>query len=75
MSTTIITKDLKFRYKLTALSAVNNELFLGSEKIEQRMLAILGKVPDENLERVLEQLLLDIESLDVGEHFEILRNA
>jgi len=67
MSTTIITKDLKFRYKLTALSAVNHEVFLGSEKIEQRMLAILGKVPDENLERVLEQLLLDIESLDVGE--------
>ena len=67
LPTAIITKDMQFRYNLTSLSAIDHEVFLRSKKIEQRILAILGKVREEDLEKVLELLLLDIESLDVGE--------
>ena len=41
--------------------------FWDQKKLSSECSQFLGKVPDENLERVLEQLLLDIESLDVGE--------
>jgi predicted transposase/invertase (TIGR01784 family) len=60
MPTTINTKDHKFRYNLKALSSVNYSLFLKSDKIEERMLAILGKMEPEESIPVLERILIDI---------------
>lgn len=60
MPTTIDSKDLQFRYNLTALSSVDHSLFLKSEKLEERMLAILGKMEQKESIPVLEKVLTDI---------------
>ena len=48
MPIAIDTKDHKFRYSMTALSSVDHNLFLKSEKIEEKMLAILGKIEQQD---------------------------
>lgn len=78
MQTTIQTKDLRFRYHLKAISSVDYRLFLKSDKLEERMLAFLGRMePEENIP-VLETVLKDIEitakdSLSVERYVQQLR--
>lgn len=67
MITTINTKDLQFRYNLIALSAVDYQLFLKSEKIEEKMLAILGNLNNKSPGLILKQILLNIKDTAVDE--------
>jgi hypothetical protein len=67
MITTINTKDLQFRYNLIALSAVDYQLFLKSDKIEEKMLAILGNLNHKSPGLILKQILLDIKDTAVDE--------
>lgn len=57
MPTVINTKDHKFRYTMTALSDVDYRLFLKSDTIEEKMLAILGKIDQQDLKFVLEEIV------------------
>jgi predicted transposase/invertase (TIGR01784 family) len=67
MPITIDTKDHKFRYSMTVLSSVDHNLFLKSEKIEEKMLAILGKIEQQDSKSVLEQILMDIKHAAIDE--------
>lgn len=78
MKTCIHSKDLKFRYNMTALSSVDYTLFLKSDKIEEKMLAILGNLASQQSEAVLEQIVHEIEikstsELEQGRYFRQLR--
>lgn len=67
MITTINTKDLQFRYNLIALSGVDYQLFLKSDKIEEKMLAILGNLNNKSPGLILKQILLEIKDTAVDE--------
>ena len=67
MPIAIDTKDHKFRYSMTALSSVDHKLFLKSEKIEEKMLAILGKIEKQDPKFVLKQILMDIRHTAIDE--------
>jgi predicted transposase/invertase (TIGR01784 family) len=67
MITNINTKDLQFRYNLIALSAVDHHLFLKAEKVEEKMLAILGNLNHKSPSLLLKQILLDIKDTAVDE--------
>lgn len=67
MPIAIDTRDHKFRYSMTALSSVDHNLFLKSEKIEHKMLAILGKIDQQDSTFVLEQILMDIKHTAIDE--------
>ncbi|ACU03975.1 Rpn family recombination-promoting nuclease/putative transposase [Pedobacter heparinus] len=77
MSTSITTKDFRFRYNLTELSAVNYKLFLKSDLVEEKMLAILSNLASESTESVLAQVVQEIEThtstLEQGRYFRQLR--
>ncbi|WP_316815388.1 Rpn family recombination-promoting nuclease/putative transposase [Pedobacter nyackensis] len=57
MQTMINTKDMQFRYNLTALSSVDYDLLLKSENIEGKMLAILGNMNKQDPKLVLKDIL------------------
>lgn len=52
---------------MTALSSVDHNLFLKPEKIEEKMLAILGKIEKQDPKFVLEQILMDIRHTAIDE--------
>ncbi|TKC63961.1 hypothetical protein FBD94_06355 [Pedobacter hiemivivus] len=57
MPTVIDTKDHKFRYTMTSLSAVDYRLFLKSDAIEEKMLAVLGNIDPQDSVFVLEEIV------------------
>lgn len=57
MPTHIITKNFKFRYHTTSLSKVNYKVFLNGDKIEQKLLAVLGDMDKDSPTEVLTQIV------------------
>lgn len=68
MITDIATKNFRFRYNLAALSSIDHKLFLKSDKIEEKMLAVLGNPGKQQPKLLLKQILLDIKN---GAHDEL----
>jgi predicted transposase/invertase (TIGR01784 family) len=67
MINAINSKDLQFRYNLIALSSIDYKLFLKSDKIEEKMLAILGNLNHKSPDGLLKQILLTIKDTAVDE--------
>ena len=67
MPTRIDTEYMHFWFNMISLSAIDYKVFLASDKLEQRMLAILGDFNGENPEELLMKILEDIESQELGE--------
>lgn len=62
MVTDIATKNFQFRYNLAALSSIDHNLFLKSDKIEEKMLAILADPGQQKPKSLLKHILLDIKN-------------
>eukprot|EP01133_Synstelium_polycarpum_P010478 gene10478-12199_t len=67
MSTTIQTLDFQYRYNLISLSKIDHRLFLKSDRIEQKLLAILGNPGIEDPKQILKQIVMDIKNQTTGE--------
>lgn len=66
MSTTIQTLDFQYRYNLVPLFKIDHRLFLKSDKIEQKLLAILGNPGMEDPKQILKQIVMDIKNQTTG---------
>jgi hypothetical protein len=60
-------KYLHFWYNLLTFSEIDYQVFLNSDKIEQKMLAILGDLQIEDTEMILQQIVQEIENKGIGE--------
>jgi len=67
MPSEISCKYLNFWYNLVALSEVDSQVFLNSDKIEQKMLAILGDFATGDTEQILKEIIREIEDRNFGE--------
>ncbi|WP_316834590.1 Rpn family recombination-promoting nuclease/putative transposase [Pedobacter nutrimenti] len=67
IQTEISNKYLHFWYNLVSLSEVDSQVFLNSDKIEQKMLAILGDFSTGDPELILQEIVQEIENRSNGE--------
>ncbi|MCD0486789.1 hypothetical protein LPB86_01025 [Pedobacter sp. MC2016-14] len=67
MPTRIDTAYMHFWFNMIPLSTIDYKVFLSSDRLEQRMLALLGNFNGDDPKLLLEKILDDIEAQDLGE--------
>lgn len=67
MVTRIQAQNFLFRYHSTSLSAIDHRIFLKSDVIEQKLLAVLGDPSEQDPKQILKEVLNGIHELDIGE--------
>ncbi|WP_084529526.1 RpnC/YadD family protein [Pedobacter caeni] len=67
MVTRIKAENFWFRYHSTSLSAIDHRIFLKSDVMEQKLLAVLGNPSEQDPTQILKEVLNRIYELDIGD--------